>query len=67
MSANDKATYQLAELDGTRIMVPITGKQMKAFKKRHEAEPDPEVEAGSANEDEQPNEDSIGDGSEADG
>ena len=39
-SANDNGTYHLAELDGTRIAVPVAGKRVKAFKKRHEAEPD---------------------------
>ena len=41
-SANDNGTYHLAELDGTRIAVPVAGKRIKAFKKRHEDEPDPE-------------------------
>ena len=40
-SANDNGTYHIAELDGTRIAVPVAGKRVKAFKKRHEAEPDP--------------------------
>ena len=40
-SANDNGTYHIAELDGTRIAVPVAGKRIKAFKKRHEAEPDP--------------------------
>ena len=39
--ANDNATYHLAELDGTRIEIPVAGKRIKAFKKRHEVEPDP--------------------------
>ena len=39
-SANDNGTYHLAELDGTQLTVPVVGKQMKAFKKRHEDEPD---------------------------
>ena len=41
-SANDNRTYHLAELDGTRIVVPVAGKRIKAFKKWHEDEPDPE-------------------------
>ena len=41
-SANDNGTYHLAELDGTRMAVPVTGKRIKAFKKRHEDELDPE-------------------------
>ena len=35
------ATYHIAELDGARIVIPLVGKWIKAFKKRHEAEPDP--------------------------
>ena len=38
-SANDNATYHLAELDGTRLTVPIAGKRVKIFKKRHDDEP----------------------------
>ena len=41
-SANDNDTYHLAELDKTRIEVPMAGKRIKAFKKRHEDKPDPE-------------------------
>ena len=41
-SANDNETYHLTEVDGTRIAVPVAGKRVKAFKKRREAEPDPE-------------------------
>ena len=41
-SANDNGTYHLAELDGTRMAVPVAGKRIKAFKKWHEAEPDPD-------------------------
>jgi hypothetical protein len=39
-SVNDNGTYHLAELDGTRIAVPVAGKRVKAFKKRHDYEPD---------------------------
>ena len=39
-SANDNGTYHLAELDGTRMTVPVAGKRIKAFKKRHDGEPD---------------------------
>jgi hypothetical protein len=39
-SVNDNGTYCLAELDGTRIAVPVAGKRVKAFKKRHDSEPD---------------------------
>ena len=38
-SANDNSTYHLAELDGMQIAVPIAGKRIKAFRKRHEDEP----------------------------
>ena len=40
-TANDNGTYHLAELDGTRMAVPVAGKRVKVFKKRHEDEPDP--------------------------
>ena len=40
-SANDNDTYNLTELEATRIVVPVAGKKIKAFKKRHEAKPDP--------------------------
>ena len=39
-SANDNGTYHLAELNGTRMAVPVAGKRVKAFKKRHEGKPD---------------------------
>jgi hypothetical protein len=35
-TVNGNETYHLAELDGTRIAVPVAGKRIKAFKKRHE-------------------------------
>ena len=38
--ANDNGTYHLAELDGTRIAIPVAGKRVKAFKKRHKCKPD---------------------------
>ena len=38
-SANDNATYHIAELDGMRIAVPVAGKRIKAFKKWYEYEP----------------------------
>ena len=41
-SANDNGTYHLADLDGTRIAVPVAKKRIKVFKKRHEDEPDQE-------------------------
>ena len=49
-STNDNATYHLVELDGTRIAILVAEEHIKAFKKRHEAEPDPEEEVGSTNE-----------------
>jgi transposase InsO family protein len=39
-SANDNATYHLAELDGSRLAVPIAGKRVKIFKKRQDKDPD---------------------------
>ena len=39
-NANDNGTYHLVELDRTRIVVPVDGKRIKAFKKRHEDEPE---------------------------
>ena len=44
MSVNNNATYHLAELDGTRIAVPIARKWIKGFKKRHEPELDRKAE-----------------------
>jgi hypothetical protein len=38
-SVDDNGTYHLAELDGTKIAVPVAGKRVKAFKKRHNNEP----------------------------
>ena len=38
--ANDNGTYHLAELDGTRMAIPVAGKRIKAFKKRHDGEPE---------------------------
>ena len=38
--ANNNGTYHLAELDGTRMAIPVAGKRIKAFKKRHEYESD---------------------------
>ena len=39
-SANDNGTYHLAELDETQLIVPVAGKRVKVFKKRHKDEPD---------------------------
>ena len=39
-SANENRTYHLAEVDGTRMVVPVTGKRIKAFKKWNEDGPD---------------------------
>ena len=38
-NVNDNATYNLAELNKTRLTVPIAGKQAKILKKWHEDEP----------------------------
>jgi hypothetical protein len=48
-SVNDNGTYHLAELDGTKIAVPVTGKRIKAFKKRHKDSPD--LESGDRDDD----------------
>jgi hypothetical protein len=39
-SVNNNGMYHLAELDGTRIAVPVAGKRIKAFKKQHNSDPD---------------------------
>ena len=55
--ANDNGTYHLAELDSTRMAIPVAGKRVKAFKKRHEGEPDLEGmdgEDGRSEADDQP-------------
>ena len=39
-SANDSATYHLAELDGSRLVVPIVGKRVRIFKKRQDKDSD---------------------------
>jgi translation initiation factor IF-1 len=39
-SVDDNGTYHLAALDGTKIVMPVAGKRVKAFKKRHDDEPD---------------------------
>ena len=36
IGANNYGTYHLAELDDTRMAIPVAGKRVKAFKKRHE-------------------------------
>ena len=38
-SANNNGTYHLAELDCTRMAIPVAGKRVKEFKKRHKGEP----------------------------
>ena len=38
-SAYDNATYHLAELDGSRLAIPIAGKRVKIFKKRQDEGP----------------------------
>ena len=42
-SANDD-TYHLTELEGTRLAIPMAGKQIKAFKRRFKGEPEPTSE-----------------------
>ena len=61
MSANDNTTYHLAKLDGTRIAVPVAGKQIKVFKKQDEVQPDPELEGEDAGA-EEPDENRLDDG-----
>jgi hypothetical protein len=39
-SVDDNGMYYLAELDGTKVAVPVAGKRVKAFKKCHDNEPD---------------------------
>jgi hypothetical protein len=39
-SVDDNGTYHLAELDGTRIAVPVGEKRIKVFKKRYDNESD---------------------------
>ena len=43
-SAKHNATYHLDELEGTRIAVPIVGKQVRDFKKWYESKPDVDME-----------------------
>ena len=50
-SANDNATYHLAELDGTRMTTPVAGKWIKAFKRQNEVELDPTMGIESDNSD----------------
>ena len=38
--ANENDTCHLTELHGTRLAVPVAGKRIKAFKKKHEDESD---------------------------
>jgi hypothetical protein len=40
---DDNRTYHLAELDGMRIAIPVAGKRVKAFKKRHDDELDARI------------------------
>ena len=39
-SANDNATYHLAELDKSRLAVPIAGTRVNIFKKRQDEDTD---------------------------
>ena len=65
-SANDNATYNLSELGWTRVAVTVVGKWIKAFKKRHEAELDLEVEGEDVDNHGEPDKDLTSDGSEED-
>ena len=38
-TVHDNVTYNLAELDGTRLAVPIAGKMVQTVKKRYDEEP----------------------------
>ena len=49
--ANDNGKYHLAELDGTRMAIPVAGKRIKEFKKRHDGVPEL---GGMDSDDEQP-------------
>ena len=40
MYIQGNATYHLAELDGSRLAVPIAGKRVKVFKKRQDEDLD---------------------------
>jgi hypothetical protein len=55
-SVDDNGTYHLAELDGTRIAVPVAGKRVKAFKKRH----DNELDLGIGDDDDESDDDTDG-------
>ena len=61
-SVNDNATYHQAELDRRMITIPVVGKRIKAFKKWHEPDPDPEIEDEGADEGNESDEDLIDDG-----
>ena len=52
-SVNNNATYHLAELDGTRITTPVSGKRIKAFKRLNEAEPNPGADSASSGEEDE--------------
>ena len=38
-NANDNATYNLVELDGLRLAMPIAGKRVKILKKTQDEDP----------------------------
>ena len=65
-SVDNNDTYHLAEVDGSRISVLVAHKQIKAFKKWHKVEPGSGGEAKSVDEDEEPDEDRVDEGSEED-
>ena len=52
-SVNNNVTYHLTELDGTRITTPVAGKQIKAFKRRNEAEPNLGADSASSREEDE--------------
>ena len=65
-STNDNATYHLSEIGGMRMVVPVAGKRVKAFKKWQDARPDPEMEDEDVDEYEESEVDWIGDRAEED-
>jgi hypothetical protein len=59
VNVNVNGTYHLAELDGKRIAVPVAGKRIKAFKKRHKDSPDLGSEESDDNGDERGGESEV--------
>ena len=60
-STNDNGTYHLVELDDMRMAIPVEGKRVKAFKKRHDGEPDP-VDIDNEDEHTEAEDESMGEG-----